>query len=125
MALLAFESSPAAPQSIVELLLPAQRLKTAGEVNAAILESLSQGKDAKLVGLLKLLCWGETMLEEKADFPKVSFRRGRRLRALADGWSVVSWTSGKAPLPTRVSLALLAVRIFLFARAAFCTFMTM
>ena len=71
MALLAFESSPAAPQSILELLSPAQRLKTAGEVNAAILESLSQGKDAKLVGLLKLLCWGETMLEERADFPKV------------------------------------------------------
>ena len=74
MALLAFESSPSAPQSILELLSPAQRLKTAGEVNAAILESLSQGKDAKLVGLLKLLCWGETMLEEKAEFPKVRVR---------------------------------------------------
>jgi glucose-induced degradation protein 8 len=73
MALLAFESSPAAPQSILELLSPAQRLKTAGEVNAAILESLSQGKDAKLIGLLKLLCWGETVLEERADFPKVVF----------------------------------------------------
>ncbi|KIP12517.1 hypothetical protein PHLGIDRAFT_260749 [Phlebiopsis gigantea 11061_1 CR5-6] len=76
MALLAFESSPSAPQSILELLSPAQRLKTAGEVNAAILESLSQGKDAKLVGLLKLLCWGETMLEEKAEFPKLDLREG-------------------------------------------------
>ena len=46
-------------------------MKTAGEVNAAILESMSQGKEVKLVGLLKLLCWGETMLEEKAEFPKV------------------------------------------------------
>lgn len=72
MALLAFESSPSAPPAIAELLSPAQRLKTAGEVNAAILESLSQGKDAKLVGLLKLLCWGETMLDERAEFPKVS-----------------------------------------------------
>jgi hypothetical protein len=71
MALLAFESSPSAPAAISELLSPAQRMKTAGEVNAAILESLSQGKEVKLVGLLKLLCWGEMMLEEKVEFPKV------------------------------------------------------
>ncbi|TFK30353.1 lish motif-containing protein [Coprinopsis marcescibilis] len=71
MSLLAFESVPNAPAAITELLSPAQRMKTAGEVNAAILECLSQGKEVKLVGLLKLLCWGETLLEEKADFPKV------------------------------------------------------
>lgn len=47
-------------------------MKTAAEVNAAILESLSQGKEVKLVGLLKLLSWGTTMLEERADFPKVT-----------------------------------------------------
>ncbi|KAI0687788.1 CTLH/CRA C-terminal to lish motif domain-containing protein [Cytidiella melzeri] len=76
MALLAFESSPSAPPAIAELLSPAQRLKTAGEVNAAILESLSQGKDAKLVGLLKLLCWGETMLDERAEFPKLDLGEG-------------------------------------------------
>lgn len=74
MALLAFESSPTAPPAISELLSPAQRMKTAGEVNAAILESLSQGKEVKLVGLLKLLCWGESMLEERAEFPKVGVR---------------------------------------------------
>ncbi|THH11748.1 hypothetical protein EW146_g7945, partial [Bondarzewia mesenterica] len=73
MALLAFESSPAVPSAISDLLSPAQRMKTAGEVNAAILESLSQGKEAKLVALLKLLCWGESMLDERAEFPK----RGR------------------------------------------------
>ena len=73
MALLAFDSSPAPPE-ISELLLPAQRMKTAGEVNAAILESFSQGKEVKLVGLLKLLCWGESMLEERAEFPKVSLQ---------------------------------------------------
>lgn len=71
MALLAFESSPSAPAGISELLSPAQRMKTAGEVNAAILESLSQGKDVKLIGLLKLLCWGEMILEEKAEFPRI------------------------------------------------------
>lgn len=71
MALLAFESSPSAPSGISELLSSGQRMKTAGEVNAAILESLSQGKEVKLVGLLKVLCWGESMLEERAEFPKV------------------------------------------------------
>ena len=71
MALLAFESSPMMPSSVSELLSPTQRMKTAAEVNSAILESLSQGKEAKLVGLLRLLCWGESMLEERADLPKV------------------------------------------------------
>lgn len=71
MALLAFESSPLMPSSVSELLSPTQRMKTAAEVNAAILESLNQGKEAKLVGLLRLLFWGEAMLEERADVPKV------------------------------------------------------
>jgi glucose-induced degradation protein 8 len=71
MALLAFESSSSTPAAISELLSPAQRMKTAGEVNAAILESLSQGKEIKLVGLLRLLSWGEQMLEEKAEFPRL------------------------------------------------------
>ncbi|KAJ7596946.1 lish motif-containing protein [Mycena floridula] len=72
MALLAFDASPSTPAAISELLSPAQRMKTAGEVNAAILESLSQGKEVKLLGLLKLLCWGEAQLDERADFPKVN-----------------------------------------------------
>lgn len=71
MALLAFDTVVSPPGAIGDLLSPAQRLKTAGEVNAAVLESLSQGKEAKLVELLKLLCWGDSLLEEKADFPKV------------------------------------------------------
>ncbi|KAI0639677.1 CTLH/CRA C-terminal to lish motif domain-containing protein [Trametes polyzona] len=76
MALLAFESSPLMPASVSELLSPAQRMKTAAEVNAAILESSSQGKEAKLVGLLRLLCWGEAMLEERADLPKLDLSDG-------------------------------------------------
>ncbi|PPQ78059.1 hypothetical protein CVT26_015498 [Gymnopilus dilepis] len=85
MALLAFDAAPNAPAAIAELLSPAQRMKTAGEVNAAILESLSQGKEVKLVGLLKLLCWGETMLDEKAEFPKTD---GQQLN-VHDGTFVV------------------------------------
>jgi len=76
MALLAFDSSVSAPPAISSLLSPHQRMKTASEVNAAILESLSQGKESKLVGLLKLLCWGESMLDERAEFPKVDLSDG-------------------------------------------------
>jgi hypothetical protein len=76
MALLAFESSSAAPAEISSLFSSAQRMKTAGEVSAAILESLSQGKEVKLVGLLKLLCWGEQLLDEKAEFPRIPLGLG-------------------------------------------------
>ena len=86
MALLAFEASTSSPMAISELLSPAQRIKTAGEVNAAILESLSQGKEVKLVSMLKLLCWGESMLEERAEFPKASaLYPGRQLHADISG----------------------------------------
>ncbi|KZS96121.1 hypothetical protein SISNIDRAFT_407865 [Sistotremastrum niveocremeum HHB9708] len=77
MALLAFDptQSPSAaggaPSEIADLLQPAQRMKTATELNTAILESLSQGKEAKLMGLTRLLVWGESMLSERAEFPKV------------------------------------------------------
>ncbi|KAK7694947.1 hypothetical protein QCA50_002135 [Cerrena zonata] len=76
MALLAFESSPLAPPAIAELLSPGQRLKTASAVNAAILESFSQAKEAKLNGVLKLMSWGTSMLEEKASFPKLDVSEG-------------------------------------------------
>ncbi|KIM66272.1 hypothetical protein SCLCIDRAFT_14623 [Scleroderma citrinum Foug A] len=76
MALLAFDPTSLAPSAITDLLSPAQRMKTAGEVNAAILESFSQSKEVKLVQLLRLLCWGESMLGERADFPKVDIFGG-------------------------------------------------
>ncbi|KDQ20531.1 hypothetical protein BOTBODRAFT_26549 [Botryobasidium botryosum FD-172 SS1] len=76
MALLAFESTPNPPAAVAELLHPGQRMRTASELNAAILDSLSQGKEVKLLGLMKLLCWAESMLEEHVDFPKVDFEAG-------------------------------------------------
>ncbi|KAG0708778.1 CTLH/CRA C-terminal to lish motif domain-containing protein [Suillus ampliporus] len=88
MALLAFDSSSSAPPTISELLSPAQRMKTAGEVNAAILESLSQGKEVKLVQLLKLLCWGEGMLAESADFPKIDLQEGLIATGRKEGTAV-------------------------------------
>lgn len=79
------EEQLAMPESIASLLDQSQRLKTATELNAAILTAQSHGKDPKLPGLMKMLVWGETLLSEKgADFPKcesvhvrllVTFRR--------------------------------------------------
>ena len=76
MALLAFDTAAVpnavgAPAEIAELLLPEQRMKTASELNTAILESLSQSRESKLMGLTKLLVWGESMLSQRAEFPKV------------------------------------------------------
>lgn len=80
MALLAFDASGAnaasTPRRVAELLLPQQRQKTANEVNTAILESMSQNKEAKLFGLLRLLAWGETLLAERADFPRMNLDAG-------------------------------------------------
>lgn len=76
MALLAFDTLPNVPPSIAELLSPAQRLKTAGELNAAILESLSQGKESKVKGLIRLMLWGESMLAQDVDFPCVDLQTG-------------------------------------------------
>lgn len=59
------------PPMVADLLSSAQRIKVAGEVNAAILGHLAQGRDAKIIGLIKLLSWGEAVLEEHADFPHV------------------------------------------------------
>lgn len=60
----------AMPSGIAELLDPHQRLKTATELNAAILTSQSHGKEPKLPGLLKMLAWGEELLHERGDFPR-------------------------------------------------------
>jgi len=80
MALLAFDATSVnvsgAPRKVAELLLPEQRQKTANEVNTAILESLNQNKEAKMVGLIRLLVWGESLLAERADFPKLNLRTG-------------------------------------------------
>lgn len=66
-----------APQSITDLLQPTQRMKTAGELNAAILDSLKQGKEPKLAGLIRLSAWGEDLLEKQGlDFPRLHLGMG-------------------------------------------------
>ncbi|KAL4202064.1 hypothetical protein AMTRI_Chr02g219150 [Amborella trichopoda] len=69
VALLAFEDVSNCP--VGELLDISQRLKTASEVNAAILTSQSHEKDPKLPSLLKMLIWAQNQLDEKATFPRI------------------------------------------------------
>ncbi len=70
------------PSYVSELLTPAQRLKTAGEVNAAILASQNQDKDPKLPQLLKILSFGERLLGAegpgKTEFPHIDFEAALR-----------------------------------------------
>ncbi|KAK4046494.1 hypothetical protein OIV83_006020 [Microbotryomycetes sp. JL201] len=67
---------PPMPEAISSLLDQSQRLRTAAELNAAILSAQSHSKDPKLPGLMKMLVWGETMLAEKgAEFPKWDFHQ--------------------------------------------------
>lgn len=73
MALLAFEDVSKCP--VADLLAPAQRQKTASELNAAILTNQCQEKDPKLPALLKLLLWTQDQLKEYADFPEMDIQK--------------------------------------------------
>ncbi|KAE8716948.1 LisH and RanBPM domains containing protein isoform 2 [Hibiscus syriacus] len=68
VSLLAFEDVSNCP--VGELLDISQRLKTASELNAAILTSQSHEKDPKLPSLLKMLLWAQ--LDEKAAYPCIN-----------------------------------------------------
>ncbi|KAL4568133.1 hypothetical protein LXL04_023735 [Taraxacum kok-saghyz] len=70
VALLAFEDVKNSPVS--DLLDISQRLKTASEVNAAILTSQSHEKDPKLPSLLRMLLWAQNQLDEKAAYPRIT-----------------------------------------------------
>ncbi|KAL9243592.1 hypothetical protein vseg_017461 [Gypsophila vaccaria] len=70
VALLAFEDASKSP--VADLLDISQRLKTASEVNAAILTSQSHEKDPKLPYLLKMLLWAQNQLDEKAAYPRIN-----------------------------------------------------
>ncbi|MBA0695379.1 hypothetical protein Goari_002007, partial [Gossypium aridum] len=70
VSLLAFEDVSNCP--LGELLDISQRLKTASEVNAAILTSQSHEKDPKLPSLLKMLIWAQNQLDEKAAYPRIN-----------------------------------------------------
>lgn len=69
MSLLAAEMGATWPSAI--LLNPENRLKTAKEVNSAILASQAQPEVSKLPEILGLLQWAQKKLEERASFPKL------------------------------------------------------
>jgi hypothetical protein len=64
------------PNSIASLLHPSHRQSTASKVNSAILISQSHGSTPKLPNLLRMLAWGEELLYEKLDFPKMDLLVG-------------------------------------------------
>ncbi|CAF2133834.1 unnamed protein product [Brassica rapa subsp. trilocularis] len=70
VALLVFEDASNCP--VKDLLDISHRLKTASEVNAAILTSQSHEKDPKLPSLLKMLIWAQNQLDEKAVYPHIN-----------------------------------------------------
>ncbi|CAH8351024.1 unnamed protein product [Eruca vesicaria subsp. sativa] len=70
VALLVFEDASNCP--VKDLLDVSHRLKTASEVNAAILTSQSHEKDPKLPSLLKMLIWAQNQLDEKAVYPHIN-----------------------------------------------------
>nr|VDC76623.1 unnamed protein product [Brassica rapa] len=70
VALLVFEDASNSP--VKDLLDISHRLKTASEVNAAILTSQSHEKDPKLPSLLKMLIWAQNQLDEKAVYPHIN-----------------------------------------------------
>lgn len=59
------------PSFVASLLHPAHRQATAARVNAAILTSQSHGPTPKLPNLLRMLAWGENLLSDKLEFPKM------------------------------------------------------
>lgn len=66
-------------QPIGELMTRRQRHKVAKELNAAILASQGQSKETRLMGLVRLMSWGEERLEKAGvGLPEGEAARGRR-----------------------------------------------
>ncbi|GAA5939169.1 hypothetical protein JCM3775_003200 [Rhodotorula graminis] len=67
----AADALPPMPPHISSLLDPSQRLRTARELNAAILNAQGHPAEPKLPGLMSVMTWGEGLLAEKGvEWPK-------------------------------------------------------
>ena len=71
----------AVPEQLRHLLQPSQRHKTAAQLNAAILQSQAQDKEAKLVLLLKMLLWLQVELARHVECPLLDSLVTAHLRA--------------------------------------------
>ncbi|XP_010492332.1 PREDICTED: glucose-induced degradation protein 8 homolog [Camelina sativa] len=65
-------STSSCPMTLRELLTNSQRLKTAAEVEAAILISQTGEKYPKLEHLLKMLNWTQNQLDEELEYPRMT-----------------------------------------------------
>lgn len=69
VALLAFDEDSVGASPFADLLSPAQRNRTAGELNAALLASQCQDRDSRLPVLLRRLVRAQDRLLERVKFP--------------------------------------------------------
>merc|ERR1719421_1038806 len=69
VALLAFDEDNVGASPFADLLSPAQRNRTAGELNAALLASQCQERDSRLPVLLRMLVRAQDRLRERVKFP--------------------------------------------------------
>lgn len=112
MALLAFDlptngsTAFEAPAHIAQLLSPAQKLRTAGELNAAILASQSQGCDPKLPQMLRIMGQGEELLgldgPGKLQFPHLALLSA--VDANAEPTSSTTGTGDKVERPDAIKV---------------------
>lgn len=73
MALMAFENaSKISVEEVKELLNDKQRRKTANELDAAVLKSLSDEKCPSLPSILKMLMLEQNQLDEKVSYPRIN-----------------------------------------------------
>ena len=70
VALLIFNNPHESPMS--NLLELTQRQHTAGELNAAVLSSQNRPSSPKLPRMLKFLEWAQTLLAQKAVYPRIT-----------------------------------------------------
>lgn len=97
MALLAFEDESRCPVNF--LLSHSQRQKTAGEVNAAILTSQCQERDARLPLALKMMLWAQQQLSRQVKFPTMDLQG----KLSEDGTAPSPSTSSSGPVSSGTS----------------------
>lgn len=98
MALLAFEDPASSP--LGELLSPAQRERTAAQLNAAVLSATGQEREARLPGLLRLVLWAQRQLAERAEFPRVVDLATARLSSDPEPSAAAGGGGGGAAAPS-------------------------
>jgi hypothetical protein len=70
------------------MLSQSQRRERSKELNEAVLESQGRGVESRLVGVCRLVSWGERKLEEQGiGLPRIAgvWKAGEEVRAEAEG----------------------------------------